>query len=183
MAGHIKQIRSSRIASIASWRSSHERKRTIREPSSRLIVRNDEVNMSLLFYRLPLHGHVFISLECWRLRRESAVHVFETRWNSRSQIPSGQNHKRSGNKVNVNDCYLWEDSHAYLLHAYLFFFTFLFQNFLQVLLESLNLTFIFLNHLWGEKIKHFKIRSKNDLNSKIKQAKTVKYFRDSIMSI
>ena len=35
--------------------------------------------------------------------------------------------------------------------SHLFFFAFLFQNFLQVLRESLNFTFVFFNHLWRGK--------------------------------
>jgi len=76
---------------------------------------------------------------------------------------------------------LWKNSLAYFLNAYLFFFAFLFQDFLHVLLESLNLNSIFVNHLWGEEIKNVTIRSKNVFNSKVKHAKKVNNFRDSIL--
>lgn len=54
-------------------------------------------HLSSLF---PLQGHLFVSLKCWSLRRESAVHVFETRWNSRPQISYGQSHTRSDQDIN-----------------------------------------------------------------------------------
>lgn len=57
-------------------------------------------HLSSLFYEFPLQGHLIVSLKCWSLRRESAVHVFETRWNSRPQISYGQSHTRSDQDIN-----------------------------------------------------------------------------------